>query len=245
MAANQESTLEVSTVADVPVSNQQEESPSEVNGITENQQETTEITASVESCPVDDTVKAIKSFRFQVMLENGFFTSDLKDDLIRNLNDFLYNLPTDSFLPTFDGYGLRYGKIWFSPENERSCSWLKQTLMDINEKAASDFKFCIQPYCLRQNRLCLNIPWNEKENLSEIDALKRLHYQNPSIRINLWKIVSVKSQSTGNRLIFCSAEHDSVEKLRKCKFRLYYGFQKVTVRVPAQKKSAKSKMGTS
>lgn len=102
----------------------------------------------------------------------------------------------------------RYGKIWFSPENQRSCIWLKQTLMEINEKAESEFKFCIQQFCLKQNKICLNIPWNDKENFTGSDVLLRLHFQNPNYLVNLWKNISVKTVSKESRLIICSAGHD-------------------------------------
>lgn len=159
---------------------------------------------SAKASPVDPlslNKTPFEPLRFQVKLENGYFTKALKNDLVRNLYDYLYNLPPNSFIPSFDGYGLRYGKIWFSPENERSCIWLKQTLMEINEKAASEFKFCIQSFCLKQNKICLNIPWNDKENLTGSDVLHRLHFQNPNYLINLWKIITVKTGSAESRLI--------------------------------------------
>lgn len=180
-------------------------------------------------------------FRFQVKLENGFFTTALKNDLIRNLYGYLYRMPPDSFLPTFDGYGLRYGKIWFSPENEKSCIWLKQTLLEINEQAANIFKFCIEPYGLKQNKICFTIPWNQEENLTINDVLHRLHFQNPLFLINLWKVISVKTNTAESRLVFCSADVDSIQLLKKHKFRIYYGFQKLLVRALPQSKSAKSK----
>lgn len=212
--------------------------------IIKNQQKTS-TASSVDPSPLKKASTSLQSFRFQVKLDNGFFTVALKNDLIRNLYEYLYNLPADSFIPSFDGFGLRYGKIWFSPENEKSCIWLKQSLLDINEKAANDFKFCIQPYCLKQYKICLNIPMNPNESLTTSDVLHRLDFQNPAFLINLWKVISVKANTAKSRLIFCSADHDSFELLKKQKFRIYYGFQKVLVRELPQNVSAKPKTDSS
>lgn len=77
------------------------------------------------------------AYRFQISLKHGLFTNELKNELLFDLNNFLYQLPADSstsFIPSFNGHGLRFGKIWFSPENEESSDWLKQRLNEINEK---------------------------------------------------------------------------------------------------------------
>lgn len=181
------------------------------------------------------------AFRFQLSLKNGFFTNELKDELLFNLNNLLYQLPSNSFIPSFNGHGLRYGKIWFSPENEESSAWLKGKLAEINEKAVDGCKFQIEPFGLHQNKICLNVPLIPNESLSDSEVLKRLHFQNPALGIGYWKILRAKSISVVNRLIICSIGDCSLKLLKSIDSKLNYGFQKVICKPYTQSKSANSK----
>lgn len=181
------------------------------------------------------------SHRFQISLNNGFFTTALRDELLFDLNNILYQLPANSFIPSFNSYGLRFGKIWFSPENEESSTWLKQKLNEINEKAVDGCKFSIEPFGLHQNKVCLNIPLILNESLSESDVLKRLHFQNPRLGICYWKMLRTKLTSADNRMIICSLDDSSYILLKKLNFRVNYGFEKVDCKPYVQKNSAKHK----
>lgn len=96
-----------------------------------------------------------------------------------DLNNFLYKLPSTSFIPSFNGHGIRFGKIWFSIENEDSSDWLEQKLNEIVEKAIDNCKFRIEPFGLYQNKICLNVPLISKEHLGDVG----LHFQYPSLGI--------------------------------------------------------------
>lgn len=175
------------------------------------------------------------SLRFQIKLQNGFFTNALKDELLSDLNVFLYQTPPGSLIPTFCGCGIRYGRMWFSPENQESHDWLKQKLMVINETAIDGCKFVFEPFNLHTNNVCLRVPWNANEKLNQTDVLNRIVFQNPSILANFWKINNVKSMENGYRLFFCSIGDDSVELLRKQNFMINYGFHKISARLLSKK----------
>lgn len=116
----------------------------------------------------------VSEFRFQVRLENGSFTEALKSELLGGLEALLYQIPKGSFIPEFKGCGLRYGKVWFSPGNQLSSDWLKQKLLEINERA--QVKFVIEHFGLHQSNECLNVPpgCRSNERLSDNDILKRI-----------------------------------------------------------------------
>lgn len=188
--------------------------------------------------PSGDT-SSFHTLRFKISLLNGFFTNVLKDELLFDLNNFLYQLPSTSFIPSFNGHGLRFGKIWFSPENEESSDWLKQKLNEINEKAVDGCKFRIEQFGLHQNKVCLNVPLIPNEHLSDADVLKSLHFQNPSLGFANWKILRTKSISTNNRLVICSIDDCSYNLLKKLNYKINYGFQKVLCKPYMQTKPAK------
>lgn len=173
----------------------------------------------------------ISSLRLQIKLEKGFFTNALKDELLKDLHVLLYQTPPNSFVPSFYGSGLRYGKIWFSPENQESHNWLRNSLTMINEKVPIDFKFIIEQYNLHQNSVCLRIPWNAIEGLDQNSVLNRLVFQNPDILANFWRIINVAPPEKEHRLFFLSICDDSLNLLKKQNFMLNYGFQKVFARV--------------
>lgn len=87
----------------------------------------------------DSTIEHM--FCWLVIPKSGFFTNELIDELLFDLNNSLYQLLSDSFIPSFNGHGLRFGKIWSSPENEESADWLKQKLNEINEKVVDHWSF--------------------------------------------------------------------------------------------------------
>lgn len=178
--------------------------------------------------PEERATNSRSSLRFQIKLENGFFTDALKDELLCDLNIFLYQTSPGSLIPSFFGCGIRYGRMWFSPENQESHDWLKQKLMMINEKAVDGFKFVFEPFSLHTNNICLRVPWNAKENLNQTDVLNRLVFQNPSILANFWKINNIKPLQNGHRLFFCSIGDDSVDRLKKQNFMVNYGFHKIS-----------------
>lgn len=185
------------------------------------------------------------SLRLQIRLEKGYFTNALKDELMKGLNSLLYQTPTDSFIPTFLGSGLRYGKIWFSPENQDSHDWLKQSLLQINEKAVVDFKFIIEQYNLHQNSICLRIPWNAIEDLNQNDVLNRIVFQNPNILANFWRINIVIPTEKGHHLFFFSICDDSLTLLKQQNLLVNYGFQKVSVNVSSHKSDSRTQKGGS
>lgn len=185
------------------------------------------------------------SLRLQIRLEKGYFTNALKDELMKGLNTLLYQTPPNSFIPTFLGSGLRYGKIWFSPENQESYDWLKQSLLLINEKAVVDFKFAIEQYDLHRNSICLRIPWNASEDLKRNDVLNRLVFQNPNILANFWGINKVIPSEKGHHLFFFNIGDDSLVLLKKQNFLVNYGFQKVFVRVLSNKTESNTRNGAS
>lgn len=178
-------------------------------------------------------------WRFQIRLENGYFTETLKNELMRDLNVFLYSSSGSSFIPCFKGSGLRFGIVWFTPDNEDSFNWIVDKLKAINEKAG-ECKFIIEPYSVRQNKICLNLPWDTKEGLTEGNVLERLKFQNPCIPINHWRVINSQSTNSGNKLVMCTIDDTSLKLLEKQKFRLNYGFHTVQADVLPQKKSAKN-----
>lgn len=195
---------------------------------------------SSQSSTVAEGSPTREDWRFQVTLDNGQFTPALKDDLFRDLNKCLYSDPSSSFIPSFGGSGLRFGVVWFSPDNEESYNWLIDRLTAINEKAG-EFRFTIEPYSVHQNRICIRIPWDSKEGLRDVNVLKRIRFQNPSLPADRWKVSKSQTTKLGDRLLFCSIDDTSLELLQKQKFRLNYGFQKVQADVMQQKKSVNSK----
>lgn len=176
-----------------------------------------------------------KNWRFQVRLENGQFTPALRDALWRDLNTCLYSSPSSSFIPSFDGSGLRYGVVWFAPENEGSYNWVVEKLSAINEKAG-DFRFVIEPFAVHLNKVCVNLPWDMKEGLRDVNVLKRLKFQNPAFPADRWKVVQSKMTPVGNKLLICCIDDASMSLLEKQNFRLNYGFHKVQVDVLNRKK---------
>lgn len=194
--------------------------------------------AGDDSSSKEDRATSLNAFRFQVRLENGLFTEALKDELLGGLEIFLYQLPPDSFIPGFNGCGLRYGKLWFSPENQASCDWLKQKLAEINERAR--LKLIVEEWNLHQNKVCLNIPAAGGSNgrLSDFDVLKRLHFQNQWAKIDRWHVFKGQTTTDGSRLIFVSVDDEAVSLLANQKWKLNYKFQKVIARLLEQKKSA-------
>lgn len=190
------------------------------------------------SADVSNGTSSRDKWRLQLRLVNGQFTPALKDALLRDLNLFLYSSPSSSFTPSFKGSGLRFGVVWFSPDNEHSYNWLVEKLTTINEKAG-EFRFVIEPFAAYQNKICVNIPWDSKENLRDINVLKRLKFQNPSISADRWKIWKTKTTES-NKLLFCTIDDASLNLLRKQNFRLNYGFNKVQADVLEQNKAAKS-----
>lgn len=176
-------------------------------------------------------------WRFQVRLENGQFTTALKDALLRDLNLCLYSSPGSSFIPSFRGCGLRFGVVWFSPDDERSYNWLIEKLSAINEKAG-EYRFTIEPFAAHQNKVCISIPWDAKEGLRDANVLKRLKFQNPTISADRWKVFKTKI-TDNNKLLFCSIDDTSLNLLQKQNFRLNYGFSKVHADVLPQKNSGK------
>lgn len=182
----------------------------------------------------------LPSLRLQIRLEKGIFTNALKDELLRDLNILLYQTAANSFIPTFFGFGLRYGKIWFSPENQESHDWLKQSLLAINEKVPIDFRFIIEPFNLHMNSICLSVPWNTNENLNQNDILNRIVFQNPNLLANFWRINKVIPTEKGHRLFFFSISNDSLDILKTQKFSVNYGFQKVLARVLSENKFRKN-----
>lgn len=185
------------------------------------------------------------SLRLQIKLEKGFFTDVLKNELLKDLNVLLYQTPPNSFIPTFFGSGLRYGKIWFSPENQESHEWLRQRLLMINEKASVDFKFIFEQYNLHQNSICLRIPWNAIEGLNQNDVLNRLVFQNPNVLANFWRVNKVLQAVNDHRLFFFSICDDSLNLLKKQNYLMNYGFQKVSVRILSNKTDSRAQNGTS
>lgn len=183
----------------------------------------------------DENANLRSSLRFQIKLKNGFFTDVLKDELLSDLNVFLYQTSPDSLIPTFFGCGIRYGKMWFSPENQGSHDWLRKKLVEINETATDGFKFVFEPFSLHTNNICLRVPWNAKEKLNQADVLNRIVFQNPSILANFWKINNVKQKENGYRLFFCSIGDDSVDLLKKQKFMVNYGFHKISAHLLSKK----------
>lgn len=184
------------------------------------------------------------SIRFQVRLEKGCFTSALRDALMRDLNTCLFSSPPNSFIPSFSGTGLRFGVVWFAPDNNQSCDWLKEKLVAISEKAG-DFKFKIEPFSLHQNRISISIPWDVKENLKDGDILRRLKFQNPRIPIDRWRIVKSQQSAGTNRFIFCCIDDDSLRILEKDQFKMSYAFEKIVVKLSQQNSSAKPSIGRS
>lgn len=187
------------------------------------------------------TALAFHQYRFQISMQNGYFTNVLKDELLNDLNNSLYQLPSGSFIPSFNSYGLRFGKLWFSPENEESSIWLKKRLAEINEKAVDGCKFFIETYGLHQNKVCLNIPLISNECLNEADILKRLHFQNPSLGIEQWKILRTKLMTASHRLVICAITDCSFNLLKSMNSRLNYGFQKILCKPYMERKSSKPK----
>ncbi|XP_062556527.1 uncharacterized protein LOC134221347 [Armigeres subalbatus] len=187
-----------------------------------------------------DNKRALTSenYRVQVKLVNGAFDNVLKNALIRDLNICLFSSPANSFIPSFQGCGLRFGAVWFAPDNQQSCDWLKDKLISINEKAG-EFKFRIEPFSLHQTKICISIPWDDRELLKDGDVLRRLKYQNPRIPIERWRVVKTKFTSMGDRLTFCCIDDDSLRLLENDHYRMNYAFDKVFARVLHQKKSDK------
>lgn len=179
-------------------------------------------------------------WRFQVRLVNGQFNPGLKDALFRDLNNCLYSDPCSSFIPSFGGSGLRFGVVWFSPDDEHSYNWLIDKLTAINEKAG-EFRFTIEGYSAHQNKVCIRIPWDPKEGLRDANVLKRIKFQNPKFPTDNWKVSNSKITNLGDKLLFCSIDDASLKLLQKQKFRLNYGFQKIQVDVLQQKKTDRSK----
>lgn len=182
-----------------------------------------------------DQAPSLNAYRFQVRLESGFFTEALKDELLGGLETLLYQLPPNSFIPGFNGCGLRYGKVWFSPENQASRDWLQQKLLEINERAL--IKLVIEEWSLHQNKVCLNVPvgGGSSARLSDHDILKRLQFLNPWAQIDRWRAVSGMKSNKGGRLLFVTVDNDSVSLLKKQKWKLNYRFQKVSARLLEQK----------
>lgn len=177
-------------------------------------------------------------WRFQVRLENGNFNVALKDALVRDLHGCLYSSTSSSFIPSFGGSGLRFGIVWFSPDNEESYNWIVEKLTAINEKAG-DYKFIIEPYSVHQNKICVNIPWDAKEGLCIDNVLKRFKFQNPRIPVDCWRPIKLQPTNSGNQLLMCYIDDASLKLLRNQKFRLNYGFHKVQVDILPQKKTVK------
>lgn len=184
--------------------------------------------------------RAVKSEtdRIQVRLVNGTFTNAMKDSLLRDLNLCLFSSPPNSFVPSFSGSGLRFGAVWFAPDNKESCDWLKEKLAAIND-VAGEFKFIVEPFSLYQNKVSFSIPWDANENLKNGDILHRLKLQNPRIPIDRWRIVRTQ-QSIDYRVIFCCIDDDSLHILRNSYFKINYTFDKVVVKVSQQSSSAKT-----
>lgn len=164
--------------------------------------------------------------RFQVRMQNGSFTASLKDALLRDLHSSLFNLPSNSFVPTFKGHGLRFGVVWFAPDNEQSSAWLKETLGLIN-KSAGQHSFVIEPFNLIQVKVSLRIPWDSKECLSETNVLERLVKQNPIIEAHRWRVLKAADNTGGYRTILFGIDCGSLNLLEAQKFRLNYGFRKI------------------
>lgn len=201
--------------------------------------ETTNAEPTSQSSPSSDVPHGTPrdKWRFQVRLENGQFTTALKDALLRDLNMCLYSSAGSSFIPSFMGCGLRFGVVWFSPDDERSYNWLIEKLSAINEKAG-EFRFTIEPFAAHKNKVCISLPWDSKEGLRDANVLKRLKFQNPKISTDRWKVFKSKI-SNNNKLLFCSIDDTSLNLLQQQNFRLNYGFSKVQVDVLLQKNSGK------
>ena len=180
------------------------------------------------------------NYRIQVHLGNGNFTNALKDALLRDLNTCLFSLPANLFVPSLSGSGLRFGAVWFAPDNAESCSWLKQKLSSINEKAG-DFTFKIEPFSLYQTRIAISIPWDPRENLKYVDILRRFRYQYPLIRFEYWRIVKTKTIADGFQLIVCCIDDYSLKILKSNNFRMNYAFDKVFAKILQQHETAKQK----
>ena len=170
---------------------------------------------------------------------NGFFTQALKDALLRDLNVALFSIPPNSFVPTFKGHGLRFGSVWFLPDNEPSSFWLKEKLSQINEKAG-DFSFIIEKFTLYQKKVCLHIPWDSVEKLGDLGILKRLALQNPFIQLHKWKLQRASLTTAGKRFLICCIDSDTLKLLEAQKFILNYGFQKVSAKVTGKTPHSKS-----
>lgn len=177
-------------------------------------------------------------WRFQLRLENGHFTDALKDALFRDLNTCLYSSPSSTFIPSFRGSGLRFGIVWFSPDNEESYNWVVDKLTAINDKAGKN-RFIIEPYSAHQNKICVNLPWDAQEGLRGENVLIRLKFQNPRIPVDHWRVIKIQPTHSGNQLLMCCIDDASLKLLENQKFRLNYGFQKVQVDVLPQKRTTK------
>lgn len=183
--------------------------------------------SSAKEAPVD--------WRFQLRLVNGFpFTDAMKNELIRHLNKILYSLPLGTATPSFNGYGLRFGLIWFAPANQESSTWLRQILESVSAGCKVSDRFVIEPFCLHQNSISLLVPWDEEEKLTLDDVSRRLLALNPGLNTGHWKFVGMKSFK-GQRLFYWSVTDDCVEALRACNRSVNYGFKKLFVRIRGQK----------
>lgn len=177
----------------------------------------------VESVPESD-------WRFQIRLLKGLFDENLRDDLLRDLNQMLYSLPEGSFTPSFKDYGLRFGCFWFSPDNQDSQAWLMKALEQINDQATC-YKFIIEPYDLTNNRVSFTVPWDAKEKLQNSDILKRIQKVNPLVHAQRWRILKTHQLSKENLLVFCSIDGKSLKQIKDRNLSLNYGLKKATFRI--------------
>lgn len=181
-----------------------------------------------------------KDFRFQLRLVNGVFTKELMNLLVRDLHQFMYSRAEgNSFMPSFRGHGLRYGLLWFSPENENSYTWLIHVLGLINDKATSSHKFIVEEYNLYQTRICFTVHWDVEEKINEAVILTRLDLSNPVLQVGRWKHLSTRAPSVDSRQLFCSIDKECLKLLEQNKFRGNYGIRKVMIKMAVPNKAKK------